>query len=334
MNSLPKIAFIIEEFTVPSAGQQLLDRFLIGYNVEGTFRTTGAQVILAAPRNAAVEARVKEFGLSVADNVAKAVGESGAAVVVPKGDGTAPNPALIRATLQALPAKARCFVYGLLAAEQKTAEELRNLARERGIALHTGSATATAFRLPEIVVDGQAVQRALAVCFGPSAEFDALEMFRATFGARLDQRVASLRRLHGTELWRFAHSSDWRGLLASAVSRSNTIQGDPEKDGRTQDVFGLQLLEKLAANPRAWIIEFADGLNAAIFDLTGALQDLNLAVAMNTGVASAQFYRPPLPMQDHFSPLAEQVERFFRVDEPPVSHGLVASPFLLEKMRA
>lgn len=327
MNFLSKIAFALEDFAVPSAGQQLLDRFLIGYNLDGDFRSTGAQVVLAGPDNAAVQSRVKDFGLKLDSDLGKAV------VVVPKGDGAAPSPELTRRALSVLPRGARCFVYGLLANDRQTAEQLRDLARARGVWLATGSATATAFRLPRFEFHAAGIRKALAVTFGASAEFDALEMLRTALGARMEQQSAEVRLWQGGEAWKLACAIEWRELLAAAVSRSNTIQGDPEKDGRTQDIVGLQLLEKLAAKPRAWTIGFAGGLGAAVFDLTGALEDLNFAAATEAGVVSTQFYRPPLPMQDHFSPLAEQIERFFRADQSATSVGLVALPALLEKMR-
>jgi hypothetical protein len=40
-----------------------------------------------------------------------------------------------------------------------------------------------------------------------------------------------------------------------------------------------------------------------------------------------------LPMQDHFSPFAERIERFFRMDQAGPSPDLIVLPALYEKMR-
>lgn len=333
MKTLPKIAFVLEGFQVPGAGQQLLDRFLIGYHFKNSFRTIGARVILAAPKNPHIATRVRQFGLVHAMSIQEALRESAAAVVVPSGDGSKPNDALVQQALELLPPTSRCFVYGLLAADARTAGKLQRIAIDRGVTLMTGSAPASAFRLPPVNVNPADVQQALAVTFGPTAAFDALEILRALLGRRLDQPASNLVRLHGDQAWQTAYSTHWSGLLASAISRSNTIKGDPEKDGRTQDVFGLKLIERLCPRPGVWVIDFADGLQCAVFDLTGALEDLNLAVRVNGAILSTQFYRPPLPMQDHFSPLAEQIESFFRSDHPPTASTLTALPYLFDLMQ-
>ena len=44
MRPLRKIAFLLDDFGVPSAGQQILDRFLIGYPRDGVMRKVEAEV--------------------------------------------------------------------------------------------------------------------------------------------------------------------------------------------------------------------------------------------------------------------------------------------------
>ena len=132
-----------------------------------------------------------------------------------------------------------------------------------------------------------------------------------------------------------AYAAEWRALLAAAFSRSNTIQGDPVKDGRPQDVYGLHFLERLCPAPRGWILDHQDGLRSALFDFSGALEDLNFAVELADGsIRSAQLYRPPEPMSDHFSTLAERIERFFRADHPEVPAGLTSLWRVAEQMNS
>jgi hypothetical protein len=168
---------------------------------------------------------------------------------------------------------------------------------------------------------------------GADAEADALAALRSIAPSRLG--FSKVRLLIHTDVWATAYSRDWFPLFSAAISRSNTMQGDPEKDGRTQDIAGLRLIEKLVKQPRAWIVEHLTGMQTAIFDLSGALQDLNFAVELtDRTIQSAQLYRPPPPMEDHFSPMAEQIERFFRTDSAAPSPDLVQLPALFEKMRA
>src|SRR5690348_11679658 len=63
-----EIVFILDELTVASPGQQLLDRFLLGYHHAGEFVRPGGKVYLHLPHaetNAAVSKRVSEFGLTL-----------------------------------------------------------------------------------------------------------------------------------------------------------------------------------------------------------------------------------------------------------------------------
>ena len=73
MRSLPKVTFAVDEFVVGSPAQQLLDRFLIGYNRDGEFYSPGCQVEVLMPRaNEAIVARAREFGLKVASDFSSA----------------------------------------------------------------------------------------------------------------------------------------------------------------------------------------------------------------------------------------------------------------------
>src|SRR5512145_3522979 len=98
----------------------------------------------------------------------------------------------------------------------------------------------------------------------------------------------------GKAVWKTAKDGQWsRPLLAAAISRSNTIQGDPLRDGRTQDVVGLGLGPGLAQDPRGWLLHHRDGVKSVILVLDGVLADYNFAVSLANGdIASAQLYRP------------------------------------------
>ena len=321
MRSLPKVTFLADDFAPGTPSQQLLDRFLIGYNRDGQFHTPGCAVELISGASATeqVSNRVEEFGLKIATTP----DQSQCAVVFDS----------LEKHLLKLPPAARCFVYGKTADSGARAVELRTAAAERGIALRSATAVSAAFQLPVINVPSR-VSKALAVSFAsfPDADLEAVE---ALWGlASPPNDTVKIELLSGDALWRRAYSVEWISLFAAAFSRSNTIQGDPLKDGRTQDVVGLRLVEKLVAEPRAWILEQPNGLKMAVFILNGALEDLNVAFGNSSeAIVSTQLYRPPKPLEDHFSALAGQIEDFFRQDTAPKPNAnIVLLPAIYEKM--
>jgi hypothetical protein len=80
------------------------------------------------------------------------------------------------------------------------------------------------------------------------------------------------------------------------------------------------LLQLLAKNPRAWLVEHRDGTRMTIMVLDGVVADFNFALWTNgSGMLSAQLYRPPAPQRHEFSRLAEVIENFFRDRQVPWS---------------
>ncbi|MCI0538571.1 MAG: hypothetical protein L0Z50_25470 [Verrucomicrobiales bacterium] len=330
MNSKPlrKIAFVVEEFSARGPAQQLLDRFLMGYPHDGEFRRLdNCRIVLAGSEignSDAVKSRVQDYGLSVAKAPPEAVADADAVVAVWRGSGAQANPALLETVLQAMPPGARCFVHGALANTFSAARKLVAMALARSITLRSGTSTAVTYRLPELDLPiGSRVREALIVVQGAAldAELDALEGLFPVLARRRNGEagVKDVRFLQREALWEASRTGQWSWpLLAAALSRSNTVQGDPIKDGRTQDVAGLGLVPTLAKDPRGWLLEHRDGIRSTILVLDGVVADFNFAVHLSDGsILSAQLYRPPAPMQDQFSRLAAVLEQFFRSGEAP-----------------
>lgn len=300
-----KLVFVADEFELRTPVQQLLDRFLIGYPDGGRFhRVEDARVVLVAPRvNTDVEHRVRDFGLAVEPDLARALADADAALTFGKSS---------RAVISNLPSGSECFVYGALSAE------IVEVARSKSVQLVVGTATRGAFHLPRIQAPRR-LQKALVVVQGqfPSAEIEALEALLPLIWKGLDARVKTVSALSEANLWQTLKRDFWP-LVKSAVSRSDTLQGDPALDGRTQDLVGLGLLEKLAKEPRGWLIEHHDGLRWVIAVLNGVLNDYNVALQSSSGgIVSTQVYRPTPPAEHHYSRLAAALERFFRTGDSP-----------------
>jgi hypothetical protein len=328
MSELRKITFVLEEFALGTPAQQLLDRFLIGYAKEGEFhRLKECDITLAAkdirdPK--AIEARVRDFGLKLTDRTRESVGESDAVVVGWKDSGTMANDIALEGIVRFAKPGTRIFVQGILANDTNAAASIARNAKSQSVSLLSGTSVAGTFRLPQIDLPaGAPVRQALIVVQGsfPEAEFDGLEGLLPVLERRRggERGIRDVQRLTGTAVWEAADKERWsRRLLGSAFSRSNTIQGDPDRDGRTQDIVGLRLVQNLAREPRAWLLEHNDGLRSAILVLNGAAKDINFAVELaDDRIVSAQLYRPPPPAHEEFSLLAAAVEDYFITGRPP-----------------
>jgi hypothetical protein len=322
MRPLRQLAFLVEEFSTPSAAQQLLDRFLIGYPRDGGFHRMPDLKISVHPMLNGGEpdfaSRVRDFGLAVASTPEKALADADAVVIVPRRAGAVANEGFLKIALEHSPAGAACFVHGVLSNSLDRARDLLRLAATRNISLLAGTPLAMTWRLPEVdLAAGTPLHDALIVVQGsfPEGELHALEGLLPVIEKRRggETGVVRARFVEGKELWRAGEQARWsRDLLAAALSRSHSPQGDSVADGRTQDIYGLRLVPQLARDPRGWLLEHRDGLRSALLVLDGAVADFNFAVRATDGtILSAQLFRAPPPVEQHYSRLAAVVEDFF-----------------------
>lgn len=341
MNTTPpeaEFSFILEEFAERTPGQQLLDRFLIGYNAAGEFRAPAKKVTLYAQNVAnkeALQARVTEFGLVVASSVNEAAVASANCIVAGEKRSQVLPDTLTRAAMEAMRSDGRVYVYGV-PENIEVSGELANLAERKNLRIGCGTMASAPFQLPELSqTDFSGVAKGLIVAVGdfPGAEIEALEGIHSVVRSRPRTTQVHVRALPAKALWQAVYSSYWNELFAGAMSRSTTVQGDPERDGRTQDIAGLHLVEQLAANARGWLLQQRGGeLLIAVVD--GAVKDFNVALQMKGGrVVSTQLYRPPGPMSESFSRLAQSVEEFLLSDGEVEFPGLEYIPQVLDAMR-
>jgi hypothetical protein len=258
--------------------------------------------------------------------------------VVSRKPGALANEHFLQIALESARPGAICFVHGALSNTLERGRELLALARSRNVALLAGTPLCVTWRLPEVdLPPGTPLAEALVVvqvsplasqATPPSppaslraAELHALEGLLPMLERRRggEAGVRSVRFLEGRELWRAGDKRLWSWpLLAAALSRSDTPQGDAVLDGRTQDLAGLGLVPKLARHPRGWLLEHRDGLRSTILVLDGVVADFNFAVRAEDGtVLSAQLFRAPPPAEHHFGRLSAVMEDFFRTNQSP-----------------
>ena len=327
MKPLRQITFLLEDFALQTPAQQLLDRFLLGYRRDGEFhRPAGVRIVvhLAGGEHAELARRTTAFGLTRTQSIGEALTGADAVLAVPASHAATPAAALVEAMLEAAPRGAACFVYGALANDLAAAQARVARAVARELTLAAGTEWPVTWRLPEVDLPADSrVDEALIVVQGPTplAELHALEGLLPVLARRRggERGVRRVRFLAGDALWRAGDQREWSWpLLAAALSRSDSPQGDTLVDGRTQDLVGLGVVPKLARDPRGWLVEHADGVRTTLLVLNGVVADHNFAVRLREGqTISAQLLRAPIPAEEHFSRLAAVVEDFFRTGKFP-----------------
>lgn len=310
------IAFILDGFELRSPGQQLLDRFLIGFHDNGVFRQADQRVTVFTPNggdSALLRQRTQDFGLAVATSVEEALKAADAIVLAPGLK--EPQPVHLLNIINAAPNGVACYVDGLAIRRSADVDEIEAAARARNVRWRVGTAASFFVPLPASPkFDANRVSRLLMVAHGalPTAEIHALYATDQLLGASLRSATAPLVQLLTRDaLWDTAYSPVWLPLLSAAVSRSNNIKGDPERDGRTQDIVGLRLMEKLAPQARGVLIDWG-GLKLFLLVAEGAVADFNYAAASEGNTYSAQLYRPQAPQEDHYSEQTRDIHAFFR----------------------
>ena len=323
MTALDKIAFVLDGAAFSSLDHPLLNRFRFGYPRDGEFHRLENCLIsaLVAGRLESAETtrREKDPEARQSRDLRETLEGARGVFIAGSNSGAEVNDERLKEVLLNMPQGARCFVHGAIGTTMESARQLEKLASSRRVTLLAGTPLGVTWRLPPVEIPKRArLKDALIVVQGkaPAAEFDGLEGLMPLIERRRggEKGIRSVRFLEGDALWRAGEAGQWSWpLLASALSRSDSPQGDSVRDGRTQDLAGLGLVQKLAREPRGWVMEHRDGLRSAILVLDGVIADYNFAVLTSDGgIISAQVYRPPAPADHQFTRLAEVIEDFFR----------------------
>jgi hypothetical protein len=328
MRVLKKITFVLGEFAAQTPAQQLLDRFLLGYPRDGAWRRfTGTTMLAIAPPGIGEEElsrRVTDFGLVRTTDLVGALRESDAVLLFP-GESRFPTPEILSAWLMlAQRGGPPAFAYGTLGPRPDAMRrELMSVPTADPIC---GTWASVASRLPQVdVPTGARVAEALVVVQGAKlhAELVGLDLVLSLVERRRggEAGIERVEKFSGQEVWRRGAGGEWSWpLLAAALSRSNSPQGDALKDARTQDLVGLGLVEKLARDPRGVTLHHKDGLRSTVLVLDGVVADINFAVQLKQGgILSAQVLRGPPPAENHYSKLVASLDDYFRTRTLPWS---------------
>jgi hypothetical protein len=208
--------------------------------------------------------------------------------------------------------------------DRKKAFEMVATAKKMNFPLMAGSSLPVTWRRPELELPpGVKIREALVVSRGELEimGIHALEALQCMVERRTtgQQGVKSVECLEGDAVWDAGDQGRWSwDLLEHALGRSPSRNvGDPRENCAlfaSPGVWGLR-----AGGPRAFLIEYRDGLKATILQLDGHVADETFAasiVGMKKPV-STLFYLPPPPGAAFLEALAIHVERFMASGKPP-----------------
>ncbi len=180
--------------------------------------------------------------------------------------------------------------------------------------------------MPDIELPfGCEIEEALMVGEGGSDAMDyhALEALQCMVERRKggETGVRAVQLIENDDVWNAGDAGRWsKELLTAALSRSDTPEGLHNGE-----------LPKLAKNPWAYCIEYADGLKATLLMLNGVLADFNFAARVKgSGIQSTQFLLTPEPNVTYSACLIAKVEEMFSTRRAPypVERTLIVSGIL------
>lgn len=336
-----RLAVLASRWTPGSPARQVADRFLIGYPREGKWRRPLMEVVSLhvdqTPDADQSRERAAEFGFRIYSSVAESLrcgrdrlAVDGVLVLSGQGDDPGGGPSgsdLLEPMLKVFEEDGRAVpVYWDEPFGPAQARRMVDASRQLGFPVLVGSSLPMTWRLPPLELPaGCRVEQALLVGigFGRSDRYRALETLQAMVERRRggETGVRSVQSVAGQAVWRAGSSGLWsRELLQAAVARSDSLQGKTLKDGRPRDLVNSGELPRLVERPQACLVDYSDGLRAAVLMLNGAVGDYTFAARLRdlSEVASTQFLLPPEPNRAGSACLAARIEDLMQSGRSPV----------------
>jgi hypothetical protein len=224
-----------------------------------------------------------------------------------------------------------------LSYDRKKAFEMVETAKELGFPLMAGSSLPVTWRRPELELPlGVKLKEALVVSRGELEIYGihALEALQCMVERRTNgqQGVRAVECLEGDAVWKAGDEGRWSlELLEHALGRSPSRNvGDPRENCRhfqPTSAWGLR-----SGGPRAFLLEYRDGLKAAVLQLDGHVADDTFAARIDGEAkpVSTLFWLPPPPGAAFLEALTSHIETFLATGKPPypVERTLLTSGIL------
>ena len=336
-----RLAILASRWTPGSPARQIGDRFLIGYPRQGRWHRPPMDVVSLyvdrTPEADQSRERAAEFGFRVYPSVAETLrcgtgrlAVDGVLVLAGQGEDSSAEssgPDLVEPMVEVFKEDLRAVpVYWDQPLGLAQARKMVEASRQLKFPVLAGSSLPMTWRLPPLELPiGCRVEQALMVGIGSrrSDRYRALETLQAMVEWRRggETGVRSVQSVAGQAVWRAGSSGRWsRELLEAAVARSDSLQGRTLKDGRPRDLVNSGELPRLVEHPEACLVDYSDGVRAAVLMLNGAVGDFTFAAHLRdvSGVPSTQFLLPPEPNLAGSACLAARIEDMIQSGRSPI----------------
>jgi hypothetical protein len=229
------------------------------------------------------------------------------------------------------------FVDKHLSYDRAKGFEMVATARKLGFPMLAGSSLPVTWRRPEVELPiGVKLKEAMLVSRGELEIYGihALEALQTMVERRTNgqQGVKAVEYLEGDAVWKAGDAGRWSwDLLAHALGRSPSRNvGDPRENCahfQAPATWGF-----VVPSPRAFLIEYRDGLKATVLQLDGHAADETIAATVEgeRKPVSTLFWLPPPPGAAFLEALAIHVERFIDTGKPayPVERTMLTGGIL------
>jgi hypothetical protein len=208
--------------------------------------------------------------------------------------------------------------------DRKKARAMYDTARKMGFPLYAGSSLPVTWRRPELELPlGTQIKEALVASRGEIEIYGihALEALQCMVERRIrgQQGVKAVTCLEGDAVWKAGDKGQWSWeLLEHALGRTPSLNvGDIRINCRQfRPPPGRPTFPR---GPVAFLIEYRDGLKAAVLNINGHIDDTVFAarVAGKKKLLSTLFYLPPPPGAGFLQALTVKIEDFLATGKSP-----------------
>jgi hypothetical protein len=200
--------------------------------------------------------------------------------------------------------------------------------RELEFPFMAGSSIPLTWRQPALELElGTPVEKAVVAAYGPKEPygFHALETLQCMVERRTggEKGIAAVQCIEGPAVWKWTGSNDWsRPLLNAALERvENRVPGAPEEN---------------TPKPILFLLEYTDGLRAAVYLLNDYIKDWTFAAKVQgrSEIASTKCWSRMLKPWSHATGLTYQIEELYLTRRPgiPVERTLLTTGALAALM--
>jgi hypothetical protein len=177
--------------------------------------------------------------------------------------------------------------------------------------LMAGSSIPLTWREPPLELDLETpVEKAVVAAYGPkeSYGFHSLEALQCMVERRLggERGIAAVQCLEGHEVWKWTERNDWSKLLLNAAL--DRVENPKPK-----------LPQQNGSEPVLFLVDYLDGLQAAVYLLNGYITDWVFAAQIQgrSEIASTKFWTRMKKPWSHATGLTYQIEQLYLTRRAP-----------------